>query len=157
MATRRATVHPVPGARSTARAIGCLVFDGTAEVNAWPEVRRIDGAPHRSGQEERNKVGARFRHWATGAKRKEFHHGWPDDLDFSMGYVFRWDHQGQHRRFYGFLVQARPDLEVCVLCCFGAKGKWRTDPAVKRIIRAMSQDPEVKEAIKEAFGRRRQQ
>jgi hypothetical protein len=132
-----------------------LVFDGDDEVNAWPEVRRIDSAAHRSGKEERNKVVARFRNWVTGAKPNEFHHGWTDDPDFSMGYVFRWDHQRQHRRLYGFLVQPRPGLEVCILCSFRAKGKWRTDAAVKRIVRAMSQHPEVKEAIKEAFGRRR--
>jgi hypothetical protein len=157
MPKRRATVYPVPGARSTARAVAYLVFEGDAEIDAWLKLRRLDIATHRSGKEERNKVGGRFRDWFIGGKRQEFHHGWPDDPDFSMGYVFRWDHQEQHRRLYGFLAQPRPGLEVCVLCCFRTKDKWRTEAAIKRIVRAMSQHPEVKEAIKEAFGRRRQE
>ena len=155
MPRRRATVYPVPGARSTARAIAYLAFDDYEDVNVWPQLRRIDKATHRDGIEERNKVGARFRNWTTGGRRAEFHHGWPDAPEFSMGYVFRWDHQRQHRRLYGFLAYPRPGLEVCVLCCFGVKERFKTDAAIKRIIRAMSQHAEVKEALREAFGRRR--
>ena len=157
MAKRRVTVHPVPGARSSGRVIACLVIEGNDDINAWPEVLRIDQAVYKSGIEERNNVGARFRHWASGAKRREFHHGWPDDPKFSMGYVFRWDHQRQHRRLYGFLAYPRPGLEVCILCCFRSKDKWRTDTAIKKMIRALSEDGDVKEAIKQVFSRWRQE
>ena len=148
-------VIPLPGFRSTARALACLMFDGDETVNAWSVFQRIDNAEHRSGIEERNKITARFRHWVSGLKRDEYHHGWDDDPEFAMGYVFRWDHQRQHRRLYGCLVSPRPGLEVCVLCCFRSKDTYQTQKEVKRIVRSMSQHPEVKEAIKRAFGRKR--
>lgn len=155
MPKRRATVHPVPGARSTARAIAYLVFDGEEDVNAGPELLRIERAIHKSGADERKKVWAAFRNWLNGLKRDESHHGWPTDPEFRMGYVFRWDHQRQNRRLYGFLVKPRPGLEVCVLCCFRAKEAFRTEPAVKRAVRSMSQHPDVMSAVISAFNRRR--
>jgi hypothetical protein len=158
MATRRVAVHPVPGHhRSSARVLAYLVFEGDDTVDAARAIRRIDKARHKSGAEERNKVAGRFRHWLSGQKRHEYHHGWPDDPDFRMGYVFRWDHQRQHRRLYGFLTEARPGLQLCVLCCFRAKDTFRTEPAVKKLVRTMSHNPEVKEAVKHAFGRGRQE
>jgi hypothetical protein len=155
MPKRRVTVYPVPGARSTARAIAYLVFEGDDEVDAWRELRRIDTTTYRSGIDERNKVWARFRHWVSGLTHDEYHHGWPMDPEFLMGYVFRWDHQRQHRRMYGFLVYPRPRFEVCVLCCFRAKAAWRTEPAVKRTVRTLSQHREVFDAVRNAFNTRR--
>jgi hypothetical protein len=155
MPPQRVTVYPIPGARSAIRALGYLVFDGNDEVDAWPVLRRIDSTTHSSGLEEQDKVQARFRDWLAGVAHREFHHGWSDDQEFSMGYVFRWDHQRQHRRLYGFLGRPRPRLEVCILCCFRAKDDFRTDPAVKRTVRAMSQHPEVQEAVKRVFGKER--
>ena len=144
-------VHPVPGARSTSRAVAYLVFDGETGVDAWPVLNRMDQATYQSAIAERRNVWGRFHNWVSGLARHEYHHGWPDDPEFSMGYVFRWDHQRQHRRLYGFLMSPRLRFEVCVLCSFRVKEKWQTETAVKKLVRAMSQHAGVQQAVRNAF------
>lgn len=146
-------VYPVPGAASSSRAVAYLVFEEELDVNAWPVLQRMDTAKYRSVVEERRAVWMRFIHWVSGRTHHEYHHGWRADSDFPMGYVFRWDHQRQHRRLYGFLMSPRPGIEVCVLCCFRSKDSWLTEPAVKKIVRAMSKNPQVLAAVRKAFNK----
>jgi hypothetical protein len=147
-------VFPVPGADSSSRAVAYLVFEDEPDVNVWPVLHRMDTARYKSVVIERNAVFARFRHWTSGRKLREYHHGWPDDPAFRMGYVFRWDHQRQHRRLYGFLTSPRPGFEVCVLCCFRSKDSWLTESAVKKLVRRMSEHPGVQSAVRNAFRKR---
>jgi hypothetical protein len=136
-----------------------LVFGGREDVNAWVAIRRIDAAVYRLALKEQNAVYARFRHWLSGRPvRREWHHGWDTDRDFSMLYVFRWDHPaGQHQRLYGFLATPRPNLTVCVLCCHDCnKDEHATDKQIKRTVRALSEHEEVKNALKHAYGRERE-
>ena len=130
-----------------------LVSDGNDEVDVAPVLRRLDASTYRADIEELGKIVGACRHWLGGRKDDHLHHDWPDDPEFSMGYVFKWDHQRQHRRLYGFLATPRPRHEVCILCCFRAKQAFRTEAEAKRIVRAMSADAEVKEAVKRVFGR----
>ena len=94
MAIHPVTVNPVPGCdRTRNRALGYLIFPGYEKVNAGLAIKRIDAAVYRSALKEQNAVYARFRHWLSGRPaRREYHHGWENDPDFSIGYVFRWDH-----------------------------------------------------------------
>jgi hypothetical protein len=144
-------VYPIPGAASSSRAVAYLVFEEESDVNAWPILQRLDTKTYRSVVLERRAVWARFSHWVSGRTHREYHHGWPDDPDFLMGYVFRWDHQRQHRRLYGFITSPRPGFEVCVLCCFRSKDSWLSDPAAKAIVRTMSKHPGVQSAVRNAF------
>jgi hypothetical protein len=149
---QRVTVSPIPRLeRSSGRALLYLVIDEEERVNAWPVLKRLDTLRHKKVIKERRDVWARFRSWLAGLKNDDYHHGWPDDPDFLMGYAFRWDHQRQHRRLYGFLSHPRPGLEVCVLCCFRSKSRWKTDPEVKKLIRELSADPQVNASIRSVF------
>lgn len=153
---QRATVHPVPHLpRSEVRALAYLILNGNDDVNVAHVLNRIVAAKYQAAIDERTNVLGRFRHWLAGGELHEYHHGWEKDSEFSMGYVFRWDHQRQHRRLYGFLTTPRPRFEVCVLCCFKPKDEERTDPAVKRTIIEASRNPAVNEAVRRAFNRGR--
>jgi hypothetical protein len=156
MPKRRVAVHRVPGAKSTARAIAFLVLDDESEVNVEPALHRLENGTFHSVVDERNKVWAHFRDWVNGGKGNDgkWHHGWPTDPIFGMGYVFRWDNKaGQHRRLWGFLMTPRPGFEVCILCCYGAKDTHRTEPAIKRVVRAVSERNDVRSAVRNAFNR----
>jgi len=152
------TIHPIPRLpRSRVRAVAYLEVDGNDEVNVARVLRRIDSARHRDGEKERNKVAFAMRHWLSGRRDDHLHHGWETDEKFKNGYVFKWDHQHQHRRLYGFVTKPRPFLEVCVLCCFRAKRTYKTDEEAKRIVRTMIEHPEVKQAVQIAFGQERRE
>jgi hypothetical protein len=155
MPIRRVTVHPVPGVRQASRALAYLVIEGDDEIAVWSVLQRIYEAAYEETRQERRKVWSCFESWLRGDEDSDLHHGWADDPAFRMGYVFRWDHQRQHRRLYGFLTQPRPDLEMCVLCCYRSKDRHKTEAAVKAIVKAASRNDEVREAIKSTFSKPR--
>jgi len=156
MPTRRVTVNQIPGLRSSVRALAVLESEGDDAVNAFPILRRFEAVTHSKVLKEREAVWAVFRDWMTFGRERQhekLHHGWPPDSEFSIGYVFKWDnYQRRHRRLYGFLTTPRPKFDVCVLCCYRSKDTGHTEPEVKRIVRALSEHPTVKEAVKLTFG-----
>jgi hypothetical protein len=155
----RIAVHPVPRLhRSEARALAYLIFEGDNNVNVAPVLARLSAAKRTADEDEQTIVWGRFRSWIDGESRPKYHHGWDStrDPEFSMAYVFRWDHHShQHRRLYGFLTTPRPRFEVCTLCCFGSKDEERTDPVVRQTIIAMSKHQAVNEAVRNVFNKGR--
>src|SRR6516162_10307559 len=149
-------VHPVPRLhRSEARALAYLIFEGDNNVNVAPVLRRLLAAKHKAEEDEQAIVWGRFRSWIDGEHRPKYHHGWDPirDPEFSIAYVFRWDHHShQHRRLYGFLT-TRHRFEVCTLCCFGSKDEEHTDPVVRRTVIAMSKHQTVNEIMQEAVNK----
>jgi hypothetical protein len=132
--------------------LAVIAVDGNTSIDALPIIRRLDTVSYRDGIEERKKVWDSFRNWLNGLKRPKTHHGWEKEPEFSMLHVFRWDHpSGKHRRLYGFVMQTRPDFEICALCCYRTKDSRLTEKALKRLVRDLSKDTGVCKAVRDAF------
>jgi len=100
-------------------------------------------------------VRSRFDYWIDRNVCDDYFHGWPGDSQYKGCFVFKWKHNRQCHRLYGFLhhpyVNTRRAFQLCVLCTHATKNQWATDPAELAGALALSTDRLVHTALSMKF------
>ncbi len=138
----------VPGMRSSLhRAIGYL--QGNQELDAWDAFEALN-------EDRRRYFLTSMGEWIDGQNRpaKRFH-GFPNDPNFSMCFVFKVKDKRQGHRFYGYLCNPQPHsnarLQLCVLCIHAMKKEWETDRSELARVETWYSSSAAKEAIRSEF------
>lgn len=119
------TFHLVPGIRQgPRRMVGFL--EGHRELNAAEEFDSLK-------ENRKAFVRSSIELWASGSNDiNERFHGFTNDTEYSLSYVFKVKDNNVNHRFYGFLCNpllSNPRVRVCVLCIHARKGQHQTDRA----------------------------
>ena len=123
MSEGHVTFRLVEGVPSSAgRAIGFL--EGAGELDASVEFSKLPA--NRSMY-----LLSSMSEWIGGINHpKTRFHGWPNDEECQMCFVFKVKEKRLGRRFYGFLCNpfaGNPKFQVCVLCVHALKKEQETD------------------------------
>lgn len=112
------------------RAVGFL--EGHQELDAAEKFDNL-------GPNCKKFVLASMEEWASGGKdiTTRFH-GFPNDREYQLSFVFKAKEKRLGHRFYGYLYQpepmTNPRLQICVLCIHALKDEAETDRAeLKRV------------------------
>jgi hypothetical protein len=134
----------VPGTPRTDRlSIGFLT--GDRDLNAFTVFNKLNEKPKRE-------LMSSFGVWLAGKDKpaKRFH-GFPNDKEYSMCFVFKVKENRLGHRFYGFVCNPQPNqnprFQLCVLCVHTTKSEWETDRTKPAIAKKMSLNESAKEAI----------
>lgn len=148
MSPASVTFHMVPGMHpSLHRAIGYL--QGNPELDSWDAVKALD-------ETRRRYLLTSMGEWIDGLNKpaKRFH-GFPNDADYWMCFVFKVKEKRQGHRFYGYLYNPQPHsnarLQMCVLCIHAMKKEWETDRSELARVETWYSSSAAKEAIRAEF------
>ena len=137
----------VPGIRRTSgRAIGFL--EGRAELTASAAADSLKG-------KRRYFLLGSMQRWVDGLNGPPSRfHGFPNDRDYKMCFVFKVRENGSGHRFYGYLyhpMSMSPRFQVCVLCIHARKNEHETDRAELKRVKVWFESAEVRQAVSRVF------
>jgi hypothetical protein len=102
-----------------------------------------------------NEMRSRFDYWIGGGHKDNYFHGWPNDQNRKECFVFKRKQGRTHCRYYGFLINPRPNTapryQVCVLVSYATKNSEHTDPTEINAVNALRGMPQIIAAVKTAF------
>lgn len=133
--------------RNERRAVGFL--EGHGELNAASVFDGLD-------EKQKNFMRVSMDIWVDGANGPATRfHGFPNDADYWMCFVFKAKEKRQHHRFYGYLCNPQPTLnpklQLCVLCIHAMKNERETDRAELERVKAWHSSIAAKQAVQAIF------
>src|SRR5579863_9412955 len=132
---------------SDRRGIVFLSSERDATLDAHDVFENLDEIPKRL-------LLSRFDYWIDGGINDRYFHGWSDP-NYRNCFVFKWKHENQNHRMYGFLCHSKPNenprFQLCVLISHARKTQWETDPQELNGARNLHESAAVREAIARAF------
>jgi hypothetical protein len=140
--------RPVPDVgRSSGRGVGFL--EGHTELNAWAAFEGL-------GVKQKRDLKTFRGEWVIGKdKPKSRFHGWPDDDECDMCFVFKAKERNKNHRFYGYLCNPLPKtnspFRLCVLCIHALKNERESDRSELLRVRVWYESATAQEAVKEVF------
>jgi hypothetical protein len=104
----------------------------------------------------KNSVRVSMELWVDNANQPSTRlHGFPNDKDYWMCFVFKAKEKRQHHRFYGYLYNPLPVLnprfQLCVLCIHAMKKEKETDRSELSRVRTWYSSDAAKQAIRVVF------
>ncbi len=142
------TFRTLPDLRkSSRRAVGFL--KGHRELNASDA---FDGL----GEDRRRYLQSSMDEWISGkdVPATRFH-GWPNDAECSMCFVFKARERRQNLRFYGYLCnplpKTNPRFQLCVLCIHAVKKERESDRSELLRVGDWSRNAAAKVAVGKEF------
>lgn len=133
--------------RSERRGIGFL--EGHGELNAATVFDDLSAKPKRD-------LRAFMGEWVSGKDRPESRfHGWPNDEECKMCFVFKAKEKNRNHRFYGYLcnplTKTNPPFRLCVLCIQALKKERESDRSELLRVKIWSESTAAQEAIRQFF------
>jgi hypothetical protein len=128
------------------RSVAIVKEHGSASVNIGPIFAGLKLSEERYYRKS-------FEYWVGGFHINERFHGWNKTQHggkYTKCFVFK--NVSQAARLYGFLCRPKPadsDYEMCILVLFAQKKKWKTDTGELERAKAMINDPDILNALKD--------
>ena len=139
--------------RKARRGVAFLIDESNKYVNAK---KIFDKLPEKQSVNREREVCTRFDYWLDGKTHDNYFHGWPNHERYKECFVFKWRHQRQEHRMYGFLCNPKmydPRFQLCVLISHAKKNSWETNPPDLDRVMNISRQESVKLAINELFSK----
>lgn len=131
----------ISGYAFRSNALGFIYADGIPELAAKAHFESLN-------QKDLDLVRSRIGVWLEGKAYDKYHHGWPNNPQYKLCHVFKWEKRHKPQRLYGFKCHPKPGtgFVLCVLAYFGTKDDT-TDYAILNRLNKLREDSSVIAAI----------